>query len=55
MPVLTRLDGFVVNKKDSHTDFYTAYQTARVLVGNKGKTKKKAVAKYNTETTVENV
>jgi hypothetical protein len=42
--VLARLDGFIVNKKDSHTDFYTAYQTARVLVVNKGKTKSKAFA-----------
>jgi hypothetical protein len=43
-PVLIRLDGFMAAKKDSNRDFYTAYQTARVLVVNKGKPKTKAVA-----------
>ena len=33
----------MVAKKDSHTDFHNAYQIARVLVVNKGKTKKKVV------------
>jgi hypothetical protein len=42
-PVMIRLDGFMEAKKDSNPDFYKAYKTARVVVDNKGKSKKKVV------------
>jgi hypothetical protein len=42
--IIKRLDGFVEAKKKSDTGFYNAYKSARVIINNRGKSKKSAEA-----------